>query len=125
MLIRACSSSSESTAVNSGIVLDIVHDDALPPVQGSRVQLEQVLLNLLKNAVYAVFLMTLLLMIEFRSFGLTFMILALLPLSLGGAMPGLVLTGNAFLGVSLNDCVLNAGATAEAVLAFMPRSMRG
>lgn len=39
--------------------------------------------------------------------------------------PGLFMTGNAFRGVSLNDCVLNAGATAEAVLAFMPRSMRG
>jgi oxygen-dependent protoporphyrinogen oxidase len=27
--------------------------------------------------------------------------------------PGLVLTGNAFRGVSLNDCVLNAGKTAQ------------
>jgi len=29
------------------------------------------------------------------------------------AFPGLVLTGNAFRGVSLNDCVLNASRTAE------------
>ncbi|MEJ2382950.1 MAG: protoporphyrinogen oxidase [Xanthomonadales bacterium] len=39
--------------------------------------------------------------------------------------PGLFMTGNAFRGVSLNDCVLNAGATAESVIGFMPRSMRG
>jgi oxygen-dependent protoporphyrinogen oxidase len=31
--------------------------------------------------------------------------------------PRLVLTGNAFLGVSLNDCVLNAMKTARSVLA--------
>jgi multidrug efflux pump subunit AcrB len=49
--------------------------------------------GLLKNAVYAVFVIMLLLMIEFRSLRLTLMILALLPLSLGGAMPGLFLTG--------------------------------
>jgi len=30
--------------------------------------------------------------------------------------PGLVLTGNAFKGVSLNDCVVNAGTVAEALL---------
>ena len=30
--------------------------------------------------------------------------------------PGLVLTGNAFRGVSLNDCVLNAMRTAESLL---------
>jgi oxygen-dependent protoporphyrinogen oxidase len=29
------------------------------------------------------------------------------------AFPGLVLTGNAYRGVSLNDCVLNAGKTAQ------------
>jgi oxygen-dependent protoporphyrinogen oxidase len=33
------------------------------------------------------------------------------------AFPGLVLTGNAFRGVSLNDCVLNAGKTAQSVTA--------
>jgi oxygen-dependent protoporphyrinogen oxidase len=31
------------------------------------------------------------------------------------SLPGLVLTGNAFRGVSLNDCVLNASKTAEAL----------
>jgi len=31
------------------------------------------------------------------------------------AFPGLILTGNAFRGVSLNDCVLNADKTAEAI----------
>jgi len=30
--------------------------------------------------------------------------------------PGLILTGNAFKGVSLNDCVLNAGKIAESLL---------
>jgi oxygen-dependent protoporphyrinogen oxidase len=30
--------------------------------------------------------------------------------------PGLVLTGNAFKGVSWNDCVVNAGITAESLL---------
>jgi multidrug efflux pump subunit AcrB len=49
--------------------------------------------NLLKNAVYAVFVILLLLMIEFHSFRLSLIILALLPLSLGGAMPALFLTG--------------------------------
>jgi oxygen-dependent protoporphyrinogen oxidase len=29
------------------------------------------------------------------------------------ALPGLILTGNAFRGVSLNDCVLNATKTAQ------------
>jgi oxygen-dependent protoporphyrinogen oxidase len=38
--------------------------------------------------------------------------------------PGLFMTGNAFRGVSLNDCVLSAGTTAAAVIGFMPRSMR-
>ena len=33
-----------------------------------------------------------------------------------GRHPGLVLTGNAFRGVSLNDCVVNAWKTAEAVM---------
>ena len=36
--------------------------------------------------------------------------------------PGLVLTGNAFKGVSLNDCVVSAGKTAEALL---PDSQNG
>ncbi len=49
--------------------------------------------NLLANAVYAIFPILLLLMGEFRSFRLTAMILALIPLSLGGAMLGLFLTG--------------------------------
>jgi oxygen-dependent protoporphyrinogen oxidase len=31
--------------------------------------------------------------------------------------PGLILTGNAFRGVSLNDCVVNAWKTAEALVA--------
>lgn len=30
--------------------------------------------------------------------------------------PGLVLTGNAFRGVSLNDCVLNASKTAQSLV---------
>jgi len=34
--------------------------------------------------------------------------------------PGLILTGNAFRGVSLNDCVLNAARTAEALLPGSP-----
>jgi len=39
-----------------------------------------------------------------------------------GRHPGLVLTGNAFRGVSLNDCVVNAWKTAEAV---MPAAVSG
>ncbi len=39
-------------------------------------------------------------------------------------LPGLFLTGNAYRGVSLNDCVVNAGRTAEAAVAYLPRSMR-
>jgi len=38
--------------------------------------------------------------------------------------PGLVLSGNAFRGVSLNDCVLNAARTAEALLPEAPEGER-
>ena len=37
-----------------------------------------------------------------------------------GGYPGLVLTGNAFRGVSLNDCVENASRTAEKLLPRAP-----
>jgi len=70
----------------------------LPPgygieLGGENEQRREAETNLLKNAVYAVFLILLFLMAEFRSFRLTAMILALIPLSLGGAMLGLCLTG--------------------------------
>lgn len=49
--------------------------------------------NLLGNAVYALFPIVLLLVAEFRSFRLACLILAMIPLALGGAMAGLFLTG--------------------------------
>jgi len=49
--------------------------------------------HLLGNAIYAIFPIVLLLMIEFRSLRLTVLILAVVPLALGGAMMGLFLTG--------------------------------
>jgi multidrug efflux pump len=49
--------------------------------------------NLLGGAVYAVFPILLLLVAEFRSLRLSLLILCLVPLSLGGVMMGLFLTG--------------------------------
>jgi oxygen-dependent protoporphyrinogen oxidase len=40
-------------------------------------------------------------------------------------LPGLVLTGNAFRGVSLNDCVLNATKTAQSINAVAGRRHAG
>ncbi|MBN2475120.1 MAG: efflux RND transporter permease subunit [Pirellulales bacterium] len=70
----------------------------LPPgytieLGGENEQRHEAETNLMKNAVYAVFLILLCLTAEFRSFRLTAMILALIPLALGGAMLALFLTG--------------------------------
>lgn len=72
--------------------------EKLPPgysieLGGENEQRHEAETNLIKNAVYAVFVVLLMLMIEFRSFRLTGLILAMVPLSLGGAMLGLWLTG--------------------------------
>jgi multidrug efflux pump subunit AcrB len=71
--------------------------EQLPPgyslqLGGENEQRHEAESNLLKNAVYAVLVIFLLLVAEFRSFRLTIMILALVPLSLGGTMAGLFLT---------------------------------
>jgi len=73
--------------------------------------------NLLRNAVYAVFPFLLLLMAEFRSLRLVAMIVLIIPLSLGGTMIGLYLTGwplnfmaimgmMMLIGVVVNDAVI-------------------
>ena len=73
--------------------------------------------KLLQNAVYAVFPFLLLLMAEFRSVRLVVLIVFIVPLSLGGTMVGLYLTGwplnfmaimgmMMLIGVVVNDAVL-------------------
>ncbi len=73
-------------------------EEELPPgytieLGGENEQRGEAESNLLNNAIYAFFPILLLLMAEFGSFRLSALILALIPLSLGGAMLGLYLTG--------------------------------
>jgi multidrug efflux pump len=84
---------------------------------GENEQRQEAESNLLRRAIYAIGFFLVLLMVEFRSFRLTGLILVVVPLSLSGTMLGLWLTGWPFnfmaimgmmivLGVVINDAVI-------------------
>ncbi len=73
-------------------------ENSLPPgyrmeLGGENEQRNEAESHLLGGAIYAIFPILLLLMIEFQSLRLVLVLLAVIPLSVGGAMLGLFLTG--------------------------------